>query len=90
MRHQRDQNRLSGQAPVHRRHRALHGNKIVVYTEEGQLQRHVIEDAMLNGHALPGDPDGDGRDDHRRLAQGVSTHYFTAGESVIQPWIRRT
>ena len=30
-----------------------HGNQVVVYTEEGRAwKRHVIEDAMVNGHAL--------------------------------------
>lgn len=42
-----------------------HGNQVVVYTEsKSRWTRNVIEDAMLNGHALAvGDLDGDGRDE---------------------------
>ena len=42
-----------------------HGNQVVVYMEHGKTwTRTVIEDAMINGHALAvGDLDGDGRDE---------------------------
>ena len=42
-----------------------HGNQVVVYLPNGdQWSRLVIEDQMINGHALAaGDLDGDGRDE---------------------------
>jgi hypothetical protein len=42
-----------------------HGNQVVVYLPDGdRWSRLVIEDGMLNGHALAvGDLDGDGRDE---------------------------
>jgi hypothetical protein len=42
-----------------------HGNQVVVYLPDGeQWSRLVIEDGMINGHALAvGDLDGDGRDE---------------------------
>lgn len=42
-----------------------HGHQVVVYLERGkEWQRVVIEDAMVNGHALAvADLDGDGRDE---------------------------
>ncbi len=42
-----------------------HGNQVVVYTQRGgQWRRAVLEDAMVNGHALAvGDLNGDGRDE---------------------------
>lgn len=42
-----------------------HGNQLVVYTGEGeQWRRLVLDDTMVNGHALAvGDLDGDGRDE---------------------------
>ena len=57
-----------------------HGNQVVVYTEEGRAwKRHVLEDAMINGHALAvGDLNGDGRDE------------IVAGFSTPGAWPRRT
>ncbi len=42
-----------------------HGNQVVVYVPQGkQWKRVVLEDGMINGHALAvGDLDGDGRDE---------------------------
>ncbi len=42
-----------------------HGNQVVVYIQTGgSWRRNVIEDSMVNGHALAvGDLDGDGRDE---------------------------
>src|SRR5262249_49594190 len=42
-----------------------HGNQVVVYTQAArQWKRHVLEDGMINGHALAvGDLNGDGRDE---------------------------
>ncbi len=42
-----------------------HGNQVVVYMEDGKTwDRKVLDDSMINGHALAvGDLDGDGRDE---------------------------
>ena len=69
-----------------------HGNQVVVYTEEGKAwKRHVIEDAMINGHALAvGDLNGDGRDEIVAgfRGQGFQLYIFTADDETGSRWTR--
>ena len=69
-----------------------HGNQVVVYTEEGKAwRRHVIEDAMINGHALAvGDLNGDGRDEIVAgfRGQGFQLYIFTADDETGSRWTR--
>jgi hypothetical protein len=69
-----------------------HGNQVVVYTEEGKTwKRHVLEDAMINGHALAvGDLDGDGKDEIVAgfRGQGFQLYYFTADGASGEKWTR--
>ena len=69
-----------------------HGNQVVVYTEEGRAwQRHVIEDAMINGHALAvGDLNGDGRDEIVAgfRGKGFQLYIFTADDGTGARWTR--
>ncbi len=69
-----------------------HGNQVVVYTERGgRWTRHVIEDAMVNGHALAvGDLYGDGRDEIIAgfRGQGYQLYIFTADDSSAERWTR--
>ena len=70
-----------------------HGNQVVVYTQAGkQWRRHVIEDAMINGHALAvGDLNGDGRDEIIAgfRGQGFQLYVFTADDQIGEHWTRR-
>ena len=70
-----------------------HGNQVVVYTEEGSpWTRHVIEDAMINGHALAvGDLNGDGRDEIVAgfRGKGFQLYIFTADDGSGRKWTRR-
>jgi hypothetical protein len=69
-----------------------HGNQVVVYTQAGkQWKRHVIEDAMINGHALAvGDLKGDGRDEIIAgfRGQGFQLYIFTADDQNGERWTR--
>ena len=69
-----------------------HGNQVVVYTQAGKLwKRHVIEDAMTNGHALAvGDLNGDGRDEIIAgfRGQGFKLYIFTADDPSGERWTR--
>jgi len=72
-----------------------HGNQVVVYTEDGQdgraWMRHVIEDAMINGHALAvGDLNGDGRDEIVAgfRGEGFRLYIFTANDDTGARWTR--
>jgi hypothetical protein len=69
-----------------------HGNQVVVYTEHGkEWRRHVLEDAMLNGHALAvGDLNGDGRDEIVAgfRGAGFQLYVFTADDPAGEHWTR--
>jgi hypothetical protein len=71
-----------------------HGNQVVVYTQIGkQRKRHVLEDAMINGHALAvGDLNGDGRDEIIAgfRGQGYQLYIFTADDQNGGHWTRHT
>jgi hypothetical protein len=65
---------------------------VVVYTQAGKLwKRHVIEDAMTNGHALAvGDVNGDGRDEIIAgfRGPGFKLYIFTADDQSGERWTR--
>jgi hypothetical protein len=69
-----------------------HGNQVVVYTESGgSWTRRVIEDAMINGHALAvGDVDGDGRDEIVAgfRGKGHNLYLFKAADAAGERWTR--
>ena len=69
-----------------------HGNQVVVYTEHGgQWRRHVLEDGMVNGHALAvGDLNGDGRDEIVAgfRGAGFKLYVFTATDQTGERWTR--
>jgi len=69
-----------------------HGNQVVVYIQAGkQWKRHVIEDAMINGHALAvGDLNRDGRDEIIAgfRGQGFQLYVFTADDQNGERWTR--
>ncbi|MFB3829790.1 MAG: FG-GAP repeat domain-containing protein [Bryobacteraceae bacterium] len=70
-----------------------HGNSVAVYTQAGkEWKRNVIEDAMVNAHALAvADLDGDGRDEIVAgfRGKGYQLYLFTADRSG-ERWTRRT
>ena len=69
-----------------------HGNQVVVYTESGPAwKRHVLEDGMINGHALAvGDLNGDGRDEIVAgfRGKGFQLYIFTADDDTGERWTR--
>jgi hypothetical protein len=69
-----------------------HGNRAVVYTEKGRAwKRHVIEDAMINGHAFAVDDlNGDGRDEIVAGFRGkrFQLYIFTADDETGRRWTR--
>jgi hypothetical protein len=69
-----------------------HGNQVVVYTSARPLwKRHVLEDQMVNGHALAvGDLIGDGRDEIVAgfRGKGFQLYVFTADDFSGERWTR--
>jgi len=69
-----------------------HGSQVVVYTESGnQWKRNVIEENMINGHALAvGDLDGDGRDEIIAgfRGKGFQLYVFAAEDATGEHWER--
>jgi hypothetical protein len=69
-----------------------HGNQVVVYTEQkGEWRRNVLEDKMLNGHALAvGDLDGDGRDEIVAgfRGKGFQLYIFKTASASGEKWTR--
>jgi hypothetical protein len=69
-----------------------HGNQVVVYTPHGKTwQRRVLEDAMINGHALAaGDLNGDGRDEIIAgfRGKGFQLYVFTAEDANGERWTK--
>ena len=69
-----------------------HGNQLVVYTEAGGYwKRHVLEDGMVNGHALAvGDLNGDGNDEIVTgfRGQGFQLYLFTPDNESGERWTR--
>ena len=69
-----------------------HGNQVVVYTESGAVwRRHVVEDGMVNGHALAvGDLNADGSDEIVAgfRGQGFQLYIFTADDASGEHWTR--
>ncbi len=70
-----------------------HGNEVVVYTEDGKggWQRHVIYDALKEGHEVcVGDFNGDGRDEivagDRAKGEIASAHVFYSLDEAGAKW----
>jgi len=71
-----------------------HGNQVVVYLQNGKSwKRTVVEEEMVNGHALAvGDLNGDGRDEIVAgfRGKGFQLYAFTAEDSDGLNWRRTT
>jgi hypothetical protein len=71
-----------------------HGNQVVVYTKQGNhWNRQVLEDAMLNGHALAvADLNADGQDEIIAgfRGKGYQLYLFTAQDKQGRHWTRQT
>ncbi|MBI4889842.1 MAG: VCBS repeat-containing protein [Acidobacteria bacterium] len=69
-----------------------HGNQVVVYVENGKAwDRTVIEDSMINGHALAmGDVDGDGKDEIVAgfRGKGYKLFLYKAADATGKKWTR--
>jgi hypothetical protein len=69
-----------------------HGNQVVAYIQRGRTwERMVIEDGMVNGHALAvGDLDGDGRDEIVAgfRGKGFQLFLFHAEDAQGRRWKR--
>jgi len=70
-----------------------HGNEVVVYRQHaGTWVRHVVDDAIMDGHTLvAGDFDGDGRDE---LVAGErsgrrSVYLYRAASTASDTWSKR-
>ena len=70
-----------------------HGNQVVVYTQKGRVwKRLVIEEGMINGHALAvADLNGDGRDEIIAgfRGKGYQLYVFSAGDKAGVQWTRQ-
>jgi hypothetical protein len=70
-----------------------HGNQVVVYRQRGGAwQRQVLDDTLINGHALAvGDLDGDGRDEIVAgfRGKGYQLYLYKAEDRAGARW-RRT
>jgi hypothetical protein len=69
-----------------------HGNQVVVYREHGEdWERTVVEEGMVNGHALAvGDLNGDGRDEIVAgfRGKGFQLYVFIAEDASGSSWRR--
>lgn len=70
-----------------------HGNQVVVYVEsKGHWERVVLEDKMINGHALAvADLNGDGRDEIIAgfRGAGYQLYVFSAEDESARRWSRQ-
>jgi hypothetical protein len=71
-----------------------HGNKVVVYREHGGAwSRHVIDEAVTDGHAIAiGDFDGDGQDEILIGERGGkrSVYIYRATSVARDEWVRQS
>jgi hypothetical protein len=72
----------------------FHGNMVVVFTQDGKggYQRQVIDDALVQGHALVlADFDGDGQPEIVAAGDGSRTNlfYYKATDAMGRKWTRK-